>query len=197
MLKMSLLMAIIIASFSCTGQTMRIRVEPGVEFQDTRKFPAKIGLFAGPEYCQYALSKKWYSDNVIIQLGPALCDGTEKMLRSIFDQVNILKSIESSASLTEINAIVIAQVVSSDIILPTFRWEEIAALITVKYTFLDSLNRNTIWVDTFQGQGSTKLGSVLSSSKNIQKAMELAVEDQFHKAFEGIFNSNLSFRNHR
>jgi len=170
---------------SCTYRE-KININNDVFSSNTHCIQQKIALYLEQEYCEYSFSQKRFADKYVFKIGETLCEGTEKMLKAAFSQVVIIKSMDIDISGQGIKAIVIPEIVSSDIVLPEIAWKDAKALIAIKYTFLDLDKKRIIWLDTYQGRGQAKLGTIFSGNRNIKKAMRLAIEDQFLKALNGI-----------
>jgi hypothetical protein len=178
-----------IVAVSCSYQP-KLNINPGLFSQTVEPVPFKVGLFFEQDYCQYTFTKMRYADSYEFQIGPILCDYTERMFRTLFSDVIILESLETDNTQQELNVIVIPQLMSCDIVLPGVAWQTLEALVTIKYTFKKPDDGKTLWLDTFQGNWSGKLGIAFVMNKNIRKAMQHAIEDHFLKALVGISSSN-------
>lgn len=142
-----------------------------------KKIPFKVGLYMSPEYCNYSYEKGF---GFIFVLGDALCYGTERVVKTAFNEVVIISSPKSTSNDKTIKAIIIPEILAAENQISGKSPSE--ALLIGKWTVVDA-NGKLIWVDTFQGHIVTT-GVIRPSG--IQKRTQLVVEDYFQKALKGI-----------
>ena len=154
----------------------------------TNKIPLRIGLYIPPDVRYYKITEKQQNYTFHFQIGDALCDGIERMLRIVFDDIVILESSDFDVTKHGIKAVVVPKIVSGNFRLSAAAFGEgTGFIIRVKYTAIDSSKR-VLWVDTFEGK-SRKRQPVFRVREVYTDCMRLSLEDHFHNALEGILLS--------
>lgn len=189
----------------CTTFRYSVREDFKVLVPTTNRIPIRVGLYMPSDVCQYEIKKERRGFLVVYHFGESICNGVERMLRGAFNEVVVLESIASDMSKYGIKAVVIPQIDSGNILLGGTKFQDLKALIRIKYTATD-INGKTLWIDTFQGEGRKKWDksfiyksafipplmiykAATQEKKDMLMVMQLALEDHFHNALVGMLSS--------
>jgi hypothetical protein len=169
------------------------------------KIPIRIGLYKPLDVCQHEIIKGRRDHRTVYQFGDAICNGIERILSGIFNEVVALESIDSDVSKYGVKAIVVPEIVLSNVLLGGTKFQDFEVLIRIKYTVTDN-NKKILWMDTFQGEGRIKQDKsfiyksgflpplmiylcITQEKRDMLKGMQLALEDHFRNALVGMLSS--------
>lgn len=161
--------------------------------------PIKVGLYMPSDVCGYKIIKE--REGMTFLFGEAICDGVERMLSGVFNEVIIIESIDSDLGKYGAKAIVVPQIMEGNVLLPATKLQPFKMVIRIKYTAIDT-NKKTLWVDTFQGEGRKIFDksfifacclppAVIALSREQEKedmreGMDLVLKDHFSNALAGM-----------
>ena len=187
---------------SCS-YNIHTKVKPA-ESISTEKIPIKVGLYIPPELGQYAVKEEQQNTPITYNFGPAIVDGSKKMLEGIFSNVVMLNSPNLSDQDPGIQGALTVELDNCDVLMPPTKRTPIEVLIRLKYSASDR-DGDFIWSETYEGESSVKFRKtnplllVLipvyfydGYKKEVgdhERAMRLALEDHFNNAQRGIYRS--------
>jgi hypothetical protein len=182
---------------------------PPRETRDTKeihKIPFRAGLYISPDFLNYTYKKSAETGDgrkfvtTACEVGEFLRNGSERLVRNIFQEAIILSS-KDDAKTQNVDVVLSPEIQSVDVVKPLLTgggWPlpepHIKALFITKWTVTDQ-NGIVKWVGTYEGEGKVGTGSSLllywfTGGKKSCECVQLAIEDQFGKALEGITSSN-------
>ena len=171
----------------------------------SNKIPMCVGYYLSDPLCTFKIQKGPYKNQTFyFYFGESFCFGIDKMLNSIFSNAILLDSLGSSGKNQKIEAIVLPEISSGNILLPMTKFKDIEMLIRIKYTVIDN-NKNVLWIDDIQGEGITHWNkkfllsswnpplmiyrAITQQKSDMVKCMRLTLEDHFKNAYSSFINS--------
>ena len=153
----------------------------------TKTIPLTVGLYAKADLKKYKFVKRepYEFRPLYISIGDAIKSGIDKVSNIAFKEVKTLNSIDDGKSSSDIQAIVIPEIVGSDLILTGRNY---SCLVKMKWTVLDK-NGKELFLKTILGEGISGIGYTRwGSEENLNKCMKSAVEDCFQKTYNSIIH---------
>lgn len=169
---------ILISLSACTVKTSPI-VSLNAPIKD--KIPIRVGYYLQPEYCNLRYFKMTLGGSTNLFIGETMCNGIETMLRTAFRDVVKLSSIDADMKSQMIKAVVIPEIIAIDINIPAMTTKDETTLIKMKWTIIDA-EKNILWTDTITGEAH----KFCMTTYCRRGMMEVAIQDQFQKAFESV-----------
>lgn len=198
----TLLIVLSIFMYSCASpQFSRINVSMPKDFQMSNaevanKIPLRAGLYLSPTIKNYLRRGPLASFviHVSFSMGDALSNGSERMLRNIFQDVVIIDQFKNDLSAENIDVVVTPEVVGifskgkmpSDSVVP-----QVILQFVVKWNIV-SLDGKNIYMNSITGECLQKKSYSFTSGgieEDEKNNMLLLIKDQFQKAQDDIYTS--------
>lgn len=173
---------------ACT-HTFQIPVDLYKDRKEENKIPLRVGLWMPTDFLSYTYTKKvpmGMGDKFVFPLGEVFSKMSERMVETAFQETVTLSSLDDAIA-KNIKVVIFPQIQMIDIAAPPRAWAYYRTMVIIKWTAVAPTGR-IIWVNTFKGEGEVKV-SYSHRKRNVCKCMQLAVEDHFSKALDGIVSS--------
>ena len=180
--KLGIVLAILLILSGCT-YTSQITRDLNIPVQEVKKIPLRVGLYMSPNFLNYTYKESRLAEKFVFPLGETFRAGSEKIVKMAFQDVVILSALDE-AIIEKLKIVISPQIQAVDIMFPMWGWGYLKSTVIIKWTAIDPTEK-IIWVNTFEGESKIKGKTV----KNIRNSLQVAIEDHFSKAYEGIISS--------
>ena len=139
-----------------------------------------------------------YSDTWVIELGGSLAKNSHKMLKALFAHVDLQKTATTALN-QKPDIIFIPQLVTVEVVQPTWGFQESIVTLAIKWIALDNQG-NTIYENTVEGEAKFTGGTVFTFKGNLEENVNMAINRLFlnsyyalsaYTAFRGLERNNL------
>jgi hypothetical protein len=181
----SILCALSLAS--CT-----ITIDHGIPLYTVGNYPQhqKIGLKVALQLSDELRQTKWQRKALdgttwVIPLGEHLAHNAESVAKKLLSEVVVMQRVTPDASQDRVDAILTPKVLYVQQTYPMSGGSGVVLAIAIEWT-LKSLDGETVWVDTVNGEGRSSAGNAFTMGARAQERTRAIMDDLFQKSFEAI-----------
>jgi hypothetical protein len=161
----SLFAVLLLALASGCTHLMKVVIQP-VALPAGQMLPHHVALVLDQEFANYKYEFH-RQDTYIYPLGAPLQDYARQVAGKTFQQVDVVPSLETAASLTSADLILIPRAVKCECAAPVWGWENANLTFVVSWTAKDRATQNTIWLQTITANATGKLPEIFEFKKVI------------------------------
>lgn len=180
---------IVLTGLLLSGCTVTYKVDPklSLKFPD-QKQPAFVRLQLTDAFSQYNWEHKTgLGDTFRMQLGPALREHAEGMMKSLYQDVDLVNDNANDAS-TDAKLVFTPRVVSVERAIGMTAFSKSRIVIDLEWKVTNAKGK-LVWIQTIQGVGEANTGNMFTHKAEARKQGKRAVEDLFKKSHEAIQRS--------
>jgi len=175
----------LIVLIGCGASHRNIKINLPLPIKETEKIPLRAGLYLDPKLMNYTKETLGPVSGLYLHMGKALSEGAENITKKAFKETIVIYTKDLELIPKGLDVIIIPEIerIYDD---PTRR---LPHLVKIKWTIQD-INGKIYYMNAFSGEFKSKRGNTFTMIDKISEAYEIAIAEQFSKAYIGMTSAN-------
>lgn len=171
----------------CQASHRNIKINLPLSIKDTEKIPLRGGLYLDPKMMNYMKETQGPTAKLILHMGAALSEGAGNIMKKAFKETVVIYTKDKELIPQGLDVLIIPEI--ERIHDEPKAGIHIPMLVKIKWTIQD-INGKIYYMNAFTGEAKTKYGNTFTLIDRICDAYQIAIEEQFSKAYIGITSAN-------